>query len=129
MILDKFNNFRQISSVCVSRKTLSNSYVYIKINFFVISLITKMERLQQDRRHKGGRGAMPPPPTFLPSKKKKGKQRKAKKTFKAENIKRLSLKSKLYCLSHSRASRIQNFSCRPTMVADNTSQCSMATAL
>ena len=48
-----------------------------------------------------------PPPHFLCSKKKKGKQRKARKAFKAETIKRLSLRSKLYCFSHSRASRIQ----------------------
>ena len=47
--------------------------------------------------------------TFLCSKKKKGNQRKARKTFKAETIKRLSLRSKLYCLRYSRASRIQKF--------------------
>ena len=51
----------------------------------------------------GARGACQPP-TFLCSKKKKWKQRKARKTFKAETIKRLSLRSKLYCLSHSRTS-------------------------
>ena len=50
----------------------------------------------------------PTPSTFLRSK-KKGKQRKERKTFKAETIKGLSPRSKLYCLSHSRASRIQNF--------------------
>ena len=43
---------------------------------------------------------LPCPPPFLCSKKKKGKQRKARKTFKAETIKRLSLRLKLYCLSH-----------------------------
>ena len=57
----------------------------------------------------GGHVPPPPPPHFLRSKKKKGKQRKARKTFKAETIKRLSLRSKLYCLSHSRASRTQKF--------------------
>ena len=45
--------------------------------------------------------------TFLCSKKKKVKQRKARKTFKVKTIKSLSLRPKLYCLSHSRASRIQ----------------------
>ena len=48
-------------------------------------------------------------PTFLCSKKKKGKQRGVRKTFKAETIKTLSLMSKLCCLSHSRVSIIQNF--------------------
>ena len=46
-------------------------------------------------------------PTFLRSKKKKGKQREKRNTFKAETIKRLSPRSKCYCFSHSRASRIQ----------------------
>ena len=53
----------------------------------------------------GGHGR----PTFLGSKKKKGKQRKARKTFKVETIKRLSLRSKCYCFSYSRASRTQRF--------------------
>ena len=44
--------------------------------------------------------------TFLPSKKKKGKQRGKRKTFKAETIKRLSPRSKCYCFSRSRVSRI-----------------------
>ena len=47
--------------------------------------------------------------TFLCSENKKGKQRKKRKSFKAETIKRLSPKSKCYCFSHSRASRIQKF--------------------
>ena len=55
----------------------------------------------------GGRGpwlpSPPPPPHFLE------KQRRTGKTFKAETIKRLSLTSKCYCFSHSRASRIQQF--------------------
>ena len=66
--------------------------------------------IKQDRRHWGGEGGGGHGlPTFLRSKKKRGKQRKVRKTFKAETIKRLSLRSKLHCLSHSRASRIQNF--------------------
>ena len=46
-------------------------------------------------------------PTFLHSEKKKGKQREKRKTFKAETIKRLSPRSKCYCFSNFRASRIQ----------------------
>ena len=47
--------------------------------------------------------------TILCSENKKGKQRKKRKSFKAETIKRLSPRSKCYCFSHSRASRIQKF--------------------
>ena len=46
------------------------------------------------------------PPTFLCSKKKK-KQWKKRQRFKVETIKRLSPRSKCYCSSQSRASRIQ----------------------
>ena len=56
----------------------------------------------------------PPPtppylPSFLRSKKKKGRQRQKGKDFKTETIKRLSPRSKYYCFSHSRASRIRKF--------------------
>ena len=48
--------------------------------------------------------------TFLRSKKKKRETKKKRKgCFKAETIKRLSPRSKCYCFSHSRASRIQLF--------------------
>ena len=47
------------------------------------------------------------PPTFRRSKKKKGKQRKKRKSFKAEAIKWLSPWLKYYYFSHFRASRIQ----------------------
>ena len=66
--------------------------------------------LQGWRHWGGGEAWVPcPHPHFLCSKKKKGKQRKPRNTFKSDTIKRLSLRSKLYCLSHSRASRIQTF--------------------
>ena len=58
----------------------------------------------------GSRGhASPLPPTFLHSKKKKGRQRQKRKRFKAEIMKRLSPRSKYYCLSHSRTFRIRKF--------------------
>ena len=57
----------------------------------------------------GGGGGGLWPSYFLRSKKKKGKQRKKRKSFKAETIKKLSPRSKLYCFSHSRVSRIQKF--------------------
>ena len=53
----------------------------------------------------GGHG----PPLFVRSKKKKIRQRQKGKGFKTETIKRLSPRSKYYCLSHSRASRIWKF--------------------
>ena len=74
-----------------------------------------------------GRGAWSP--TFLRSKMKKMKQRKKRKSFKAETIKRLSPKSKCYCFSHSRVSKIKTLSCWSTMVSGNTFQCSIAPSL
>ena len=53
----------------------------------------------------GGHG----PLTFLSSKRKKRRQRQKRKGFKVEAIKRLSPRSKYYCFSHARASRIGTF--------------------
>ena len=61
--------------------------------------------------------------------KEKRETKGKKKTFKAETIKRLSPRSKCYCFSHSRASRIQRFFCWSSLVADSTCQCSMAPPL
>ena len=61
----------------------------------------------------GGHG----PPLFLCSKNKKAKQRKKRKSFKAEIIKRLSPRLKCYCFSHSRVSRIQKFFLSPNHVS------------
>ena len=47
------------------------------------------------------------PPTFLRSKNKKRKPRKKRTIFKAGTIERLSPRSKYYCFTHSRMSRIQ----------------------
>ena len=50
------------------------------------------------------------PSNFWRSEKKKKRQRKKRKGFEASTIKSLSLRSKCYYFSHSRASRIQKFS-------------------
>ena len=60
----------------------------------------------------GGPCPTPPPPLplhFIAQQKKKKRENKGKKEFKVENIKRLSPRSKCYFISHSRATRIQNF--------------------
>ena len=44
--------------------------------------------------------------TFLHSKKNRETKGKKRKNFKGETIKRLSARSKCYCFSHSRVSRI-----------------------
>ena len=57
------------------------------------------------------------PSTFWRSeKKKKQKQRKKRKGFEASTIKSLSLRSKCYCFSHSRESKIQKFSLSITIL-------------
>ena len=74
----------------------------------------------------GRGGACPFPPTFLQSKKKKGKQREKRKSFKAEIIKRLSLRSNVTVLAILERLEFKTFSCGPTMVAENIFQCSVA---
>ena len=87
-------------------------------SFFKLKFVAILNRLFQEERALSsclatpgslGRGAQPPPaPTFLQSKKKKGEKKgKQRKGFKAETIKRLSPRSKCYCLSNARVSRIQ----------------------
>ena len=61
----------------------------------------------QQGRRQGGVVGVHDPPTFLRSKKKKEKPRQKRTIFKAETIERLSPRSKCYCFSHSRVSRIQ----------------------
>ena len=51
----------------------------------------------------------PYPPLFSVTKRKKGNKEKKKGCFKVETIKRLLPRSKCYCFSHSRVSRIQLF--------------------
>ena len=68
-------------------------------------------------------------PTFLRSRKKKGKQGKKRKSSKAETIKRLSPRSKCYCLAILERLEFKKFSCQPAMMADITFKCSMVPAL
>ena len=72
---------------------------------------------------------VPFPPTFLQSKKKKGKQREKRKSFKAEIIKRLSLRSNVTVLTILECLEFKTFFCRPTMVAENIFQCSVTPPL
>ena len=76
---------------------------YYQQIFNIVQYIWK--RLIRAEGDGGGHG----PPTFLHTKKKKGRQRQKRKGFKVETIKRLSLRSKYYCFSHSRASAIRKF--------------------
>ena len=70
-------------------------------------------------------GPCPPFFFFFCSAKRKKGNKGEKKTFKAETIKRPSPRSKCYCFSHSRASRIQRF----FLSANITFQYSMAPPL
>ena len=103
------------------------------LNYAINGCYSSRTTPEQDRRHRGewAEGAIPlppPPPHFFGSKKKReaNEQAKKRKSFKAETTKRLSPRSKCYSFSHSKASRIQFYSGHPTMVTDNTRQCSMA---
>ena len=75
-----------------------------------------------------------PPPhththTFLRSKKKKGQQREKRKTFKQKLLKGCHQVQNVTVLAIVERLEFKHFSGRPTMVADNTCQCSMAPPL
>ena len=77
--------------------------------FFFWSIASRIQTEYGDFKAGDTRGARGARPLFCVSKRKKGNKEK-RKSFKIEAIKRLSPRSKFYYFSHSRASRIQNFS-------------------
>ena len=104
-------------------------YCSIRRSGFNIAKILKRKgwRHQGDERWGRGAGGIAPL-LFCVARKKKWKQRKKRKSFKAETIKRLSPRSKCYCFSYSRASRIQQLFLSANH-DDDTFQCSMASPL
>ena len=73
---------------------------------FIIKILIK-SRVGDTRKL---RRSCPAPHFFCVVKTKKRRQREKRKGFKVETIKRLSPRSKYYCFSHSRASRIRKLS-------------------
>ena len=71
----------------------------------------------------------PPFPTFLRSKKKKDKQRKKHRALKQKLLKDCHQSQNVTVLAIPERLEFKNVSCRPTMVADNTLECSMAPPL
>ena len=63
-------------------------------------------------------------PTFLRSKKKKGRQREKERVSKQKLLKGCHQGQNIIVLTILERLEFQNFSYRPTMVADNTFQCS-----
>ena len=78
---------------------------------------------------RAGDTGRPAPPTFLCSKKKKGWQRKKERVSKQKLLKGCQQGQNVIVLTILERLELENFSCRPTMVADNTFQCSMAPSL
>ena len=95
-----------------------NIYIYLFIYMYIYKQMARYSQgycqsangfIRAGDTGVGGRGACPAQPLLLRSKKKKGKPGKKRTIFKAETIERLSPRSKYYCFSHSRVSRIRNF--------------------
>ena len=68
-------------------------------------------------------------PIFLLSKKRKGKQRKKERVSEQKLIKDVHQGQYITVLAILECLEFKNFSCRPTMMADNTFQCSMVPSL
>ena len=69
------------------------------------------------------------PPTCLRSKRKRVKQRKKERVSKQKLLKACHQVQNVTILGILERQEFKTFSCRPTMVADNTFQCSMAPPL
>ena len=81
----------------------------------------------------GGPETMPPlphsSPTFLRSKKKKGRQRQKERVSRQKLLKGCHQGQNVIALAILERLDFENFSCRPTLVANKTFQCSMAPPL
>ena len=73
----------------------------------------------------GGGGPCPPSPIFCVAKRKKGDKGKNRKGFEAETIKGCHQGQNIIVLTILERLEFEDFSYRPTMATDNTSQCSM----
>ena len=96
--------------------------------------IFKMERpyksrqqLEQSHRHRGSRGghAAPARPIFCVAKRKKGDKGKKERVSKQKLLKGCHQSQNIIALAILERLEFENFSCQPTMVTDNTFQCSM----
>ena len=88
----------------------------------------KAEVRIQSRQHRGGRGVHDPPP-FCLAKRKKGNQGKKERFSKQKLLKGCHQGQNVTVLAILECLEFKKFSCRPTMVAGNTFQCSMAPPL
>ena len=103
--------FQTAEFIFTRKKSVILFYREVRLTL-IIERFSLGRPLTQSRRHRGGRaGRAPLSPShfFFCSKKKIGKKSQKRKSFKAKAIKRLPPRSKCYCFSHSRASRIQKF--------------------
>ena len=85
---------------------------------------------RQGRRHRGGLCYSPsphpfPPPFFCAVKRKKGNKEKKERISKQKLLKGCRQGQNITVLAILESLEFGNFSCRPTMVADNTFQCRM----
>ena len=77
----------------------------------------------------GGTGGAMAPPLFCVTKRKKGKKRKKERLSKQKLLKGCHQGQNVTVLAILECLEFKIFSGRPTMVADNTCQCSMAPPL
>ena len=86
--------------------------------------------LCQGRQHwGGGGGGLWPPPLFCVTKRKKGDKGKKERVSKHKLLKSCNQVQNIIVLTILECLEFENFSCRSTMVADNTFQCSMTPPL
>ena len=92
-------------------------------------IIKKTEILhKQGQRHRGGRGAWLPP-LLCVAKRKNGDKGKKERVSKQKLSKGCHQGQNIIVLAILERLEFKNFSCRPTIVAGNTFQCSMAPPL
>ena len=135
--------FRVCKKVLLKEEILrhyQHSWFFLHFRYFEHSviltkcLVTCVFELTVGRQHRRDRRdrreGMPPPPTlFCVAKRKKGNKGKKERVSKQKLLKDCHQGQDVTVLAILERLKFKNFSCRPTMVTDNTFQCSMAPPL
>ena len=125
----RLHHFIKLHVLC-EKPTRKRRFLEERVIFIIMNEIIKKTEIlhKQGQRHRGGRGAWLPPLVCV-AKRKNGDKGKKERVSKQKLSKGCHQGQNIIVLAILERLEFKNFSCRPTIVADNTFQCSMAPPL
>ena len=126
-----FKGNKYLNNCCKAFYSMLKIFIFVtfsevRFNFFFQGSGGKHLPGPATPRGRGCHASLLLSPTFLRSKKKKGKLREKKRFSKQKLLKTCHQGQNVTVLAILECIELKKFSCRPTMVAANTFQCSMA---